>query len=287
MQIAPKINSGVKWLIVNSGLDSQDLLTPKPAKFENMPNKFKQFGIIGYPLSHSFSPGYFSAKFEREGLLHCRYDAYPLASIDLLPNLIAEMPNLLGLNVTIPYKTTVIPFLNELSEEASAIGAVNVIKIENGYLIGHNSDVFGFEVSLRNFLPNPLPNGLKALVLGTGGAAKAVQFVLKKMGMPYLLVSRIQSKESVDYQSIDDTIFKSHQLVINTTPLGMSPNIDASPPLPYHLATPDHHFYDLVYNPEKTKFLALAETTGSKTLNGLPMLYLQAERAWEIWEIGN
>jgi shikimate dehydrogenase len=165
VQIAPKINWGGKQFMAKGGLDSLTLSTPQPAKSKNMSNKIRQFGIIGYPLSHSFSPGYFSAKFEREGILHCQYDAYPLASIDLLPKLLSETPNLVGLNVTIPYKTSVIPLLDELSEEARAIGAVNVIKIENGRLTGHNSDVFGFEKSLRNFLPNPLPNGLKALCL--------------------------------------------------------------------------------------------------------------------------
>lgn len=250
-----------------------------------MTNKIRHFGIIGYPLSHSFSPGYFTKKFEREGLVGCRYDAFPLSAIEQLPRLLANNPDIVGLNVTIPYKTTVIPFLDEINEEANAIGAVNVIKIRNGRLIGHNSDVYGFEVSLRNFLPKAIPNDLKALVLGTGGAAKAVQFVLKKMGVPYQLVSRISSAESIDYQLIDATFFHSYRLIINTTPLGMSPNLDTCPELPYHLATPDHYFYDLVYNPEKTKFLALAEVAGGNIQNGLPMLYLQAERAWEIWEL--
>lgn len=248
-----------------------------------MSNKIRYFGIIGYPLSHSFSPGYFTAKFEREDIPGCRYDAYPIASIDLLPQLLLQNPALLGLNVTIPYKTAVIPYLDELSEEAAAIGAVNVVKIEDGRLSGHNSDVYGFEVSLRNFLPNPVPAELKALVLGTGGASKAVQFALKKMGIPYLLVSRSPSTESIDYQGVTAEIFASHQLIVNTTPLGMSPKTETCPPLPYELATPAHYFYDLVYNPEKTCFLQFGEATGGKTMNGLPMLYLQAERAWEIW----
>jgi shikimate dehydrogenase len=243
----------------------------------------KRYGIIGYPLSHSFSPGYFAAKFEREGLTDCRYDAYPLASIDLLPTLLAETPGLRGLNVTIPYKSSVIPYLDGLSGEAAAVGAVNVVKIEGGKLFGHNSDVHGFEVSLRNFLPKPLPANLQALVLGTGGAAKAVQFVLKKMGVPHLLVSRRESKENTTYEAITPSIFAAHQLIVNTTPLGMSPNINDCPPIPYELATPSHYFYDLVYNPEKTRFLAQGEAAGGHILNGLPMLYLQAERAWQIW----
>ncbi len=248
-----------------------------------MHSKIRRFGIIGYPLSHSFSPGYFTAKFEREGIPGCRYDAYPIASIDLLPQLLLENPALVGLNVTIPYKTAVIPFLDELSEEAAAIGAVNVLKIQDRRLYGHNSDVYGFEVSLRNFLPNPIPAELQALVLGTGGASKAVQFALKKMGIPFLLVSRTPSSESIDYEGVTAEIFTSHKLVVNTTPLGMSPKKETYPALPYELATPAHYFYDLVYNPEKTRFLQFGVAGRAKTMNGLPMLYLQAERAWEIW----
>lgn len=215
---------------------------------------------------------------------NCRYDAFPLTSIDLLENLLAEeIPALEGLNVTIPYKTQVIPYLHEVSEEAAAIGAVNVIKIRNGKLTGYNSDVYGFEKSLLKFLPNPFPAGLKGLVLGTGGAAKAVQFCLNKLGIPFQLVSRQAGTATLTYDAITPTIFESHRLIINTTPLGMAPNLDASPPIPYELATPDHFFYDLIYTPEKTQFLAMAEAKGSHIHNGLAMLYLQAERAWEIW----
>ena len=248
-----------------------------------MSNKTRRFGLIGFPLSHSFSPGYFTAKFEREGITNCRYDAYPLPSLDLLPKLIAENPRLEGLNVTIPYKSEVIPYLHILSEEAAAIGAVNVIKIKNGHLTGYNSDVYGFEKSLLNFLPNPLQPGMKALVLGTGGAAKAVQFVLKKMGIPFLMVSRSPIDGGIVYEEISAEILQAHQLVINTTPLGMTPNLTACPSIPYELATPAHYFYDIVYNPEKTRFLALAEAAGCRIQNGLSMLYLQAERSWEIW----
>ncbi len=248
-----------------------------------MSNKTRRFGIIGFPLSHSFSPGYFTAKFEREGITNCRYEAYPLPSLDQLPKLLAENPSLEGLNVTIPYKSQVIPYLHECSEEAATIGAVNVIKIKDGHLTGYNSDVYGFEKSLRNFLPNPLPPDLKALVLGTGGAAKAVRFVLRKIGVPYLLVSRQPSLKHLVYGGISPEIFQSHHLVINTTPLGMAPGLNTCPPIPYELFTPSHYCYDLVYNPEKTRFLALAEAAGCPIQNGLSMLYLQAERAWEIW----
>jgi shikimate dehydrogenase len=243
----------------------------------------RRFGLIGFPITHSFSPGYFTKKFEEMGLTNCRYDAFPLTSVDLIAKLLTDIPTLEGLNVTIPYKSQVIPYLHEISEEAAAIGAVNVIKIRNGKLTGYNSDVYGFEKSLLKFLPNPLPVGLKALVLGTGGAAKAVQFCLKKLGIPYKPVSRQPGTDALSYGEISPSIFESHQLVINTTPLGMAPNLDAAPPIPYELVTPHHYFYDLIYNPEKTQFLAFAEASGGHVHNGLAMLYLQAERAWEIW----
>ena len=216
-----------------------------------MSTKTRRFGLIGFPLSHSFSPGFFAEKFQKEGLLHCRYDAYPLPSLGLLPKLLADTPGLEGLNVTIPYKSEVIPMLHHLSEEAQSIGAVNVIKIRNGELTGYNSDVYGFEKSLLDFLPAPLPHGLQALVLGTGGAAKAVRFVLGKMGIPFKLVSRNPRPDCLVYEAITPEIFQSHQLIINTTPLGMSPKVNDCPPISYELATREHYFYDLVYNPRK------------------------------------
>ena len=248
-----------------------------------MDNRTRRFGLIGFPLAQSFSPGYFSSKFGREGLANCRYDAFPLSSIDQFVKLLDDTPGLEGLNVTIPYKSQVIPYLDELSEEAAYIGAINVIKIKNGHLTGYNSDDYGFEKSLLNFLPSSIPIGLKAQVLGTRGAAKAVQFVLKKLGIPFLFVSRKASDSAIAYEEITPTIFESHQLVVNTTPLGMAPNIEACPSIPYELTTSGHYCYDLVYNPEKTRFLALAEAAGGNIQNGLLMLYLQAEKAWEIW----
>ncbi len=250
-----------------------------------MVTNIRQFGIIGYPLSHSFSPGYFANKFKEEGLDNCQYDAFPLPSIEMLQQLLKDKPNLEGLNVTIPYKSAVIPFLDSLSAEAKAVGAVNVIKVLDGQLIGLNSDVYGFEQSLRNFLPDNIAEGFQALVLGTGGAAKAVQYVLHKMGIPHLLVSRQPNAKCIDYQSIIAELLHSHPLIINTTPLGMAPQVDTFPPLPYEQLTPAHYLYDLVYNPAKTKFLTLGELHGCKVLNGLPMLYLQAEKAWEIWNM--
>lgn len=243
----------------------------------------KRFGLIGHPLSHSFSPGYFSDKFEREGIKDCRYDAFPIPKITDLHSLLEQYPSLQGLNVTIPYKTTVIPLLNELSEEAAAIGAVNVIKVQGARLIGFNSDVYGFEQSLVNFLPSPIPPQMKALVLGTGGASKAVVFVLKKLGIPFQLVSRHETSNAISYAQVSPTILASHQLIVNTTPLGMAPKLDTCPALPYDLVTAGHFCYDLVYNPEKTKFLTLAEAAGAHVQNGLSMLHLQAEKAWEIW----
>lgn len=249
-----------------------------------MSDHIKQFGIIGFPLSHSFSPGYFTAKFQREGLPFCRYDAFPLSSIELLPKLLAEHPNLQGLNVTIPYKTAVLPYLNQLSDEAQSIGAVNVINIKNGQLTGYNSDVYGFEKSLRSFLPNPVPHGLKALVLGNGGAARAVHFALRAMGISFQKVTRNDSADCMVYENISAEILHAHHLIINTTPLGMSPDINTCPSIPYEWLTDEHYCYDLVYNPEKTLFLARAESNGAHIQNGLSMLHLQAERAWEIWQ---
>ncbi len=249
----------------------------------SIPTKIRRFGLIGFPISQSFSPGYFSDKFEKEGLKNCRYDAFPLLSIDLLPKLLNDIPALEGLNVTSPYKSQVIPYLHELSEEAAEIGAVNVIKIENGHMTGYNSDVYGFEKSLLDFLPYSRLLEINALVLGTGGASKATQFVLKKLGIQFQVVSRQSSLTTIAYENISPAIFYAHKLIINATPLGMAPNINDCPPIPYELAGPNHYFFDLIYNPPKTLFLSKAESAGCHIQNGLPMLYLQAERAWEIW----
>lgn len=241
------------------------------------------FGLIGYPISHSFSQKYFTEKFEREGLTDYSYQLFPLETIELFPKLIQNYPNLKGLNVTIPYKQAVMPYLDKLDEGASAIGAVNVIKVENGTLTGSNSDAYGFEQSLLRLFEESGIRPARALVLGTGGAAKAVQFVLRKNGIVYLTVSRNKDNGDLTYGELEEAIFNAHMLIINTTPLGMSPNIGSFPNIPYHCISKGHLLYDLVYNPEMTAFLEKGRAHGAIIMNGLSMLYGQAERAWAIW----
>jgi shikimate dehydrogenase len=250
-----------------------------------MPTTLRQFGIIGHPLGHTFSPGYFAAKFEREGITGCRYDAYPLPRLAGFAKWVRSIPNLAGLNVTIPYKSAIIPLLDGLSEEAADIGAVNVIRIAEGKLTGYNSDVYGFAMSLSRFLPTAKPSGQQALVLGTGGSSRAVQFALRQMGVPFRLVSRSPQAGCLVYEEIGEAEMAAHPLIVNTTPVGMSPDVGACPPLPYQFATPGHYFFDLVYNPAQTRFLAEAAARGAHTRNGLEMLHLQAERAWQIWNM--
>lgn len=240
------------------------------------------YGLIGYPLGHSFSKIFFTEKFAREGIAGARYELFPLPDIANFPALLAEKPDLRGLNVTIPHKQAVIPFLDELAETARAVGAVNCIAFRNGRLIGHNTDVFGFEMSLRN---TDRTDFGQAIVLGTGGAAKAVHFVLDKMGVPFLSVSRQpRGADEIGYDHLNQLNFNDFRLLINTTPLGMAPNVDACPPLPFERLGAAHLVFDLVYNPPETLLLRKAKLRGAATLNGLEMLHLQAERAWDIWQ---
>ncbi|MFK7808316.1 MAG: shikimate dehydrogenase [Saprospiraceae bacterium] len=241
-----------------------------------------QFGLIGYPLSHSFSGKYFSEKFSKAGLVDYGYDLFPLSSIVELPDLLATHKDLAGLNVTIPYKEQVLPYLEELTEEAKEIGAVNCISINNGKLKGHNTDVYGFEISLLKLLNNQSVKG--ALILGTGGAAKAIQFVLNKLKIPFKLISRKANKGDLTYAEIDKEVLQAFPLIVNTTPLGMYPNINTAPDLPYEYLTSENKLYDLIYNPEKTLFLNNGLGKNCATMNGLEMLTLQAERSWEIWK---
>ncbi|MEM6963734.1 MAG: shikimate dehydrogenase [Bacteroidota bacterium] len=250
-----------------------------------MQPKKRLFTLIGYPLSHSFSRKYFSEKFEKEGISNHEYTLSPLEQIESFPELLQSHPNLVGLNVTIPYKEQVIPFLDEVSEEAAEVGAVNTIKIQEGKLKGYNTDTYGFEKSLCDFLGEK--KIAHALVLGTGGAAKAVVFVLKKMGIHPILVSRNPKKGDLTYADLDSEIFEECQLIVNTTPLGMLPTVDTFPDLPYYRLNNKYYLYDLVYNPEKTMFLQKGAAKGVAVRNGLEMLHLQAERAWEIWNEEN
>ncbi|UPK71306.1 shikimate dehydrogenase family protein [Chitinophaga filiformis] len=240
----------------------------------------KVYGLIGYPLSHSFSKGFFAEKFAREGIRDCMYESFPIPEIGELPALIAQYPDLQGLNVTIPYKQVVMPYLDEMSPAAAQIGAVNCIRFKNGRKTGYNTDAIGFRRSLEPLLKS---YHNKALVLGTGGAAKAVQYVLENLNIPYKLVSRKASADSVSYEQLDASIMASHTLIINTTPLGMYPNVDAAPALPYELLTDKHLLYDLIYNPAVTAFLQQGADRGATIKNGHEMLILQAEASWEIW----
>lgn len=237
------------------------------------------YGLIGYPLSHSFSPGYFKEKFAKVEI-DAVYRLFPLANIKELPQLLAKYPSLSGLNVTIPYKEQVIPFLDDIDNAAKAIGAVNCIKISNGQLKGYNTDVIGFEHSLAPLLQ---PQHTKALVLGTGGAAKAVAYVLGKLNINYQLVSSSDKTGTIAYRDISTDTIEEHKLIINTTPLGMHPNTDACPDIPYSALGETHLLYDLIYNPEETTFLKKGNAQGATTKNGYEMLVLQAEASWDIW----
>ena len=239
----------------------------------------KLYGLIGYPLSHSFSPGYFNDKFLKEKI-DASHKAFPLKAITELPDLIAAYPNLCGLNVTIPYKEQVLPYLDNLTDAAKAIGAVNCIQFLDGKLIGHNTDAPGFWAAIHPLLK---PYHRNALVLGTGGASKAVVYALSQAGISVTNVSRIASANTLTYEEIDAAIFAQHLLIINTTPIGMSPHIDAYPPLPYHLLTNNHLLYDLVYNPAETLFLKKGKEHGAQVANGYDMLINQADASWDIW----
>jgi shikimate dehydrogenase len=244
----------------------------------------RKFGLIGYPLSHSFSKKFFTQKFETEGIQNSEYELYPIEAISLLTPLIVDNLELEGLNVTIPYKLDVLPFLNGIDEAARLIGAVNCIKIdrtkESTLLKGFNTDAYGFEQSLKPLLA---PGHSKALVLGDGGAAKAVKYVLDKLSIPFIVVTRRPFEDTIVYEDINQEILEEYTIVINTTPLGMSPNVASFPDLPYQYLTANHLAYDLVYNPEETAFLNKAKVQGAKIKNGLEMLYLQAERSWYLW----
>ncbi|MCG8331420.1 MAG: shikimate dehydrogenase [Chitinophagales bacterium] len=252
---------------------------------DNIRQVDRLFGLIGYPLSHSFSKKYFSHKFEKEDIRNSHYELFPLEDISLFQQLTKDFSNLKGLNVTIPYKQAVIPYLDHMDEGARMVGAVNTIKIENGQLTGYNTDVYGFEYSLRRFLEenNKAAHSVEAFILGTGGAAKAVVYVLNKMNIPYQMVSRKDSENNISYEMIDKSLMEKYHLIINTTPLGMSPNEKSKPLLPYEHLSTRHLLYDLVYNPTETAFMKAGTLGGAAVKNGLEMLHLQAEKAWSIW----
>lgn len=239
----------------------------------------KRYGLVGKNISYSFSREYFKEKFKKLQLTNHSYENFDLSDISEFENLVGSN-HLSGLNVTIPYKEAVIPYLDDLSETAQQIGAVNTIAFTTDGLIGHNTDAYGFEHSLRTLLQ---PHHTTALILGTGGASKAVAFVLEKLNIEATFVSRTEREGMLTYQALKSGLLQTYTLIVNCTPLGTYPNINAKPNLPYGLLSEKHLLYDLIYNPEKTAFLQEGEKHGAAIKNGLEMLQLQAEKAWEIW----
>lgn len=248
----------------------------------------RKFGLIGYPLGHSFSKKYFTDKFHNEHITDCFYENYPLTDISQLKDLLNNEPELTGFNVTIPYKSDIIDYLNYISPEANEIGAVNVVKIrktgEKTELYGFNSDITGIRDSLSPYLNTDLKY---ALVLGTGGSSKAVCFVLSKLGLEVIPVSRSRKPDTILYTDIDSDLLNDCGLIVNTTPQGMYPNIDTFPDLNYNLLGKKQILFDLVYNPEITTFLRKGSEQGCTVISGLKMLKSQAEKSWEIWNDDN
>ncbi len=241
----------------------------------------KTFGLIGKNIDYSFSKKHFSEKFSNEPFLDCEYQNFDIQEIDFFTEIIKNNPNLKGLNVTIPYKETVIPFLNKLSIKAAKIGAVNVIRFtKKGKLKGYNSDCYGFKKTLKPLLQ---PHHKKALILGTGGASKAVAYALEELNINYTLVSRDSTEFTINYDLINATTFDNYHIIINCTPLGTSPNVNDFPLIPYNFFTEKHIAFDLIYNPEETEFLKKAKKKGAICKNGLEMLVFQAEKSWQIW----
>ena len=237
------------------------------------------FGIIGNPLAHSFSPAFFQKKFQQEAI-NASYEAFPIVAISELPALFDTHDALFGLNVTIPYKTSVIPYLDSMSNAAKLIGAVNCIQIKGGVRTGHNTDWIGFMQSLVPLLESHTNS---ALILGTGGSARAIAYSLLQLGIEYSFVSRSDDKARYTYDKLTPEIIAAYPLIINTTPQGMFPNIDTAPAIPYEALTSEHLLYDLVYNPTQTAFLAKGAARGATTKNGLEMLELQALASWQVW----
>lgn len=243
----------------------------------------KLYGLIGTPLSHSFSRKYFSEKFKRENIFNCSYELFELESIDKLTYIVKKNESLQGLNVTIPYKESVLQHLDEIDPIAASIGAVNTLKIDpkNQSLKGFNTDYYGFKQSLKPFVNT---SHQRALILGTGGSSKAVHYVLKELNIDCLFVSRTpKGNHEISYNDVNEYVIKHHQIIINTTPLGMFPHIDKKPSLPYQYLSESHLLYDLTYNPKETSFLKEGIHKNCICLNGYQMLILQAEKSWEIW----
>lgn len=241
----------------------------------------KVFGLIGKNIEYSFSKKYFTEKFSKEFFTDFEYQNFDIESIDLFPQVLKNNPNLKGLNVTIPYKEAIIHYLDSISKRATAIEAVNVIRfMPDGSLKGYNSDYYGFKKSIEPLLQ---PHHKRALILGTGGSAKAIAYALEELDILYTFVSREPKEHTIDYNRINITTFENYQIIINCTPVGTFPNTKEFPPIPYEYFTEKHIAFDLIYNPEETQFLKKAKKKGAITKNGLDMLVFQAEKAWNIW----
>ena len=243
-----------------------------------------KYGLIGFPLGHSFSISYFNQKFQDEGI-DAIYENYEISTIDALDEILSSNPNLRGLNVTIPYKEKVMPYLDHISPEARAIGAVNVIKVihegNDAILKGYNSDVIGFTKSIEPMLDSKWHK--KALILGTGGASKAIDFGLRNLGLETVFVSRFERQGTIQYQNITPEIIREYNVIVNCTPLGMYPKTEVCPNLPYEAMDSHTILYDLIYNPDETLFMKRGAEYGAQTKNGLEMLLLQAFASWEFW----
>ena len=242
------------------------------------------YGLIGEPLTHSFSEKYFSEKFEKESIEDCEYRLFPISSIHELPELINNNPNLVGLNITTPYKTQILDYVDSRDEITKSVGASNTVSIIRSSnkisLKAFNTDIFGFRNSIKPLLEK---NQKKALILGSGGASKAVEFVLKSFKIEYLVVSRKPSKNQISFQNLKKDIIEDYKVIINATPLGVFPNIKTKPEIPYNIISKNHLLFDLTYNPIESEFLKIGKKQGAKTKNGLEMLHLQAEQSWKIW----
>ena len=240
------------------------------------------YGLIGYPLGHSFSKQYFTEKFEKEGITGSVFEAFPIPSIEAFPGLIKNNPSLKGLSVTIPYKEQVLRYIDEFSDEVKAIGATNSIKISNGKLTAYNTDIVGFE---KSFTTQLQPHHTNALILGTGCASKAVQYVLEKLAIEFLVVTRNNDDQQkfINYTDIDEVIMTAYTVIVNCSPVGMYPHEHTAPSIHYQLLSPSHYLYDLVYKPAETLFLKKGKERGALIRNGYDMLLLQAEESWRIW----
>lgn len=239
-----------------------------------------KYGLIGYPLGHSFSQKYFTEKFHKEGIENVSFENFSIPSIEDLDDVLLNNPDLKGLAVTIPYKKQVLDYLDETDAAVKEIGACNCITINHGRLVGYNTDIIGFEQSFTRHLQ---PHHKQALILGTGGAALAIEFVLNKLSIPFQYVSRRHQEGTITYSSATENVIDSHKIIINCTPLGTYPAVNECPPLPYQFLSEQHYLYDLVYNPPLTRFLKEGAERGAVIQNGYDMLVLQAEANWKIW----